>query len=263
MKWFITVCALFLLGGLTINALEAPPAKGYVSDYAGLLSASESQTIDAKLRAHEQQTSNQVVVLTVKSLEGEPIERFGIKVFDSWKVGQKGKDNGVIFIISKDDRKTRIEVGYGLEGALTDLECELILENVVKPRFREGNYYQGINEAIDAIFKGIAGEFLFTPAHRESDKAEGDFTSQSRQKTSDDRLNLPALMIVCFIILIPFIIVWFTHPHIRSSGGWSSGRGGGIGGGWSGGGGGGFGGGGGGFSGGGGRGGGGGASGGW
>ncbi|MFA5794629.1 MAG: TPM domain-containing protein [Candidatus Brocadiia bacterium] len=169
MKRLLAICIFLLLGSLSLYGLDVPSAKGYVSDYAGLLSPSQTQSLDSMLRTHEQQTSNQVVVLIVKSLEGEPIERFGIKVAEKWKAGQKGKDNGVIFIIAKDDRQIRIEVGYGLEGVLTDLECALIIDNVVKPRFREGNYYQGIDEAIETIFESIKSEYA--PAAKTSRSA--------------------------------------------------------------------------------------------
>lgn len=255
MRRFLTVYVFFLLGGLSLYALDVPPAKGYVSDYAGMLSSSEIQSLNGKLRAHEEQTSNQVVVLTVKSLDGESIERFGIKVFDSWKVGQKGKDNGVIFIIAKDDRKTRIEVGYGLEGALTDLECALIVNNIANPKFKIGKYYQGINEATDAIFKAITGEF------------KGGRGSGLSSKWSAGEIKA-----IIFILLLLGAIIMVSVTNISSKwskdwsrgGRWSTGRGYSRGGGWFSGGGG-FGGGfsGGGFSGGGGGGGGGGASGGW
>ena len=252
MRKLILAIVLVILSGLWLSALEVPDSKGYVSDYAGLLTSTDAQTLDQKLRAYDQQTTNQVVVLIVKSLGNESRESFGIKVMDKWKPGQKGKDNGIIFIIAKEDRATRIEVGYGLEPSLTDLECALILENIVKPNFRAGNYYEGINEAVDAIFKAVSGNFN---ANINTDANNN--TKRSQVKAEERSI---AIILVILMILIPFIIIWKNHPSIsgKHSEWWSAGgryTGGGRGGG-------GFGGGG-GFSGGGGRGGGGGASGGW
>lgn len=255
MRKLVLAVVLVALSSLWLPALEVPDAKGYVSDYAGLLSSVEAQTLDQKLRAYDQKTTNQIVVLIIQSLKSEPIESFGIKVMDKWKPGQKGKDNGIILIIAKEDRKTRIEVGYGLEPSLTDLECALILENIVKSNFRAGKYYEGINEAVDAIFKTLSGSFNATVR-----VAAGNNTKGNPSKNEE---NSVALVIVILMVLVPFIIIWKTHPSVSgkhsewwsASGRYTGGsRGGGFGGGFGGGGG---------FSGGGGRGGGGGASGGW
>lgn len=234
MKTVVWLVILVSACCLTLQAIEVPPAKGYVSDYASMLTSSEVIILNQKLQEHEAKTSNQVVVLTINSLEGEAIESFGIKVAEKWKPGQKGKDNGVLFIIAKEDRRTRIEVGYGLEGALTDLECALILDNIVKPKFRESKYYEGINAAIESIFKAIEGEF--TP----------------ETKTSDIE-NTILFLLGLLLISSPLLAVLLSHTrklsgNSRGGSWWSTG-----GGGWSGGGGsgGGFSGGGGGFGGGG------------
>ncbi|MEW6026702.1 MAG: TPM domain-containing protein [Planctomycetota bacterium] len=245
MRKLILAVVLVALSGLWLPAREVPDAKGYVSDYAGLLTPAEAQALDQKLRAYDQQTTNQVVVLIVKSLKGETVESLGIKVMDKWKPGQKGKDNGVIFIIAKEDRKTRIEVGYGLESSLTDLECAMILERIVKPEFRAGRYYAGIESALSSIVKAIGGNLDYAPV------------SHNNRAPEVKQISEEGLLVI-FIIIAIFVIIgiifglkyghqgggtWSTSSS--DSGGWSGSS-------WGGG-----------FSGGGGGGGGGGASGGW
>ena len=117
---------------------EVPKLQGYVNDYAGMISSSAKSKLEEGLRAFEQSDSTQIVILTISSLEGENLEEFGIKVAETWKIGQQVKDNGVLFIVSKQDRKIRIEVGRGLEGKLTDLTSGRIIDRVIKPRFSEG-----------------------------------------------------------------------------------------------------------------------------
>src|SRR3990172_4707370 len=123
----------FLLLPLIAQALDVPKLQGYVNDYANMISRSARAELEKELKAFEQTDSTQIVILTVPSLEGEVIEDFGIKVADAWKIGQKGKDNGVILIASKEDREMRIEVGSGLEGRLTDLMSGRIIDLVMKP----------------------------------------------------------------------------------------------------------------------------------
>ena len=106
---------IFLLT-LSAHALDVPKVQGYVNDYADMISAPAKAALENELKAFEQTDSTQIVILTIPSLEGEVIEDFGIKVAEAWKIGQKGKDNGVIFLVSKQDKKIRIEVGRGLEG---------------------------------------------------------------------------------------------------------------------------------------------------
>ena len=118
--------------------------------------------MEQELRDFEDQTSNQLVVVTFSSLEGEALEDFSIHLAEAWKIGQKGKDNGVILLIFKDDRKVRIEVGYGLEGALTDATSQLIIENEIKPRFREGKFDEGVEAAVQAIMAATKGEYRGT-----------------------------------------------------------------------------------------------------
>jgi uncharacterized protein len=144
-------------------AKDVPYLSGRVVDEAGLLSAAARQKIEGELAALERETGDQVAVLVVASLGGEPLEEYSVKVAQTWKLGQKGKDNGILLFISRDDRKMRIEVGYGLEGKLTDLQSREILDEVIRPRFREGDFDGGVEGGVDAIVKVLHGEPLPPP----------------------------------------------------------------------------------------------------
>jgi uncharacterized protein len=151
---------VFLLALPVLFALKVPPrADGYVTDRAGLLSSSARADLETALRAFEDKTSNQVVVATFPSLEGDSLEDFSMRLAEAWKAGRKNRDNGVIFLIFKNDRKMRIEVGYGLEGVLPDALAGQIISQVVVPYFRTGDYSGGILAGSDAIMKATQGEF--------------------------------------------------------------------------------------------------------
>lgn len=135
-----------------------------MTDDAGMLSPSARRELEATLRHFEEETSNQIVVVTFPSLEGEVLEDFSIRLAEQWKIGQKGKDNGIILLIFKNDRKVRIEVGYGLEGVLPDAACKLIIENEILPRFRQGKFNEGIEGAVQAILLATRGEYRPPPA---------------------------------------------------------------------------------------------------
>ena len=141
------------------EALDVPQLKGRVNDYADMISAPAEARLEEELRSFEQSDSTQVVILTIPSMGGEVIEDFGIRVADAWKIGQAGKDNGVILIASKEDRKMRIEVGSGLEGRLTDLMSGRIIDLVMKPRFKRGDFDGGFMAGISALIDASRGEF--------------------------------------------------------------------------------------------------------
>jgi uncharacterized protein len=136
-----------------------PSSSGYVTDEAGLLTPQQIASLTRALVDYERRTSNQLVVLTVKSLEGQDIESYSMAVAEAWKPGQKGKDNGAILIIAPNERQVRIEVGYGLEGVLTDAKSAEIIRNTIAPHFRSGDYYGGIVDAVAAIEAVIGGAF--------------------------------------------------------------------------------------------------------
>jgi uncharacterized protein len=143
-----------------VSALEVPEhPTGRVTDYTDTLSANAISTLNKKLADFEEQTTNQIAVLIIPTLEGDNLEDYSIRLADKWKVGQKGKDNGVILLIVKGDRKIRIEVGYGLEGVLPDgLAGQIIRENIA-PHFLRGNFYSGIEEGVSKIIAAIKGEY--------------------------------------------------------------------------------------------------------
>ncbi len=143
-------------------AQRSVPAHGavWVHDEAGILSASAKAQLEAVLQAHRDSTSNQIAVLVVPSLEGEDIDGYAVRVFKEWKLGQENKDNGVLFLVAMEERQMRIEVGYGLEGVLTDALSSSINRNEVAPYFRQGNYEGGILAGTMAIIKSIAGEYV-------------------------------------------------------------------------------------------------------
>ncbi|HOP39791.1 MAG TPA: TPM domain-containing protein [Geobacteraceae bacterium] len=159
----IIVFLLLLLSAGVAHALDVPPLKGHVNDYAEMLSPSIAERIEAELTAFEASDSTQVVVLTIPSLEGENLEEFSIKVADAWQIGQKGKDNGAILLVSKGDRKIRIEVGRGLEGTLTDLLSGRIIRYEIAPRFKQGDFNGGIYAGVNAIMSAVKGEYSASP----------------------------------------------------------------------------------------------------
>ena len=161
---FFLSASLFLLSTASVFASDIPRRpEGYVSDYAGMFSDSTRARLEQELRDFEEKTSNQVLVATFPSLQGEVLENYSIRLAEAWKPGQKGKDNGAILLVFKEDRKIRIEVGYGLEGVLTDARCKLIVENEIAPRFRAGDYEGGIERGVTAILSAIRGEYQSSP----------------------------------------------------------------------------------------------------
>jgi uncharacterized protein len=135
------------------------PLTGRVMDRAGILSDATERALDAQLAAHEAQTTNQVVVLTVPSLEGQTVEEVANRLFERWGLGQAGRDNGVLLLVARDDRELRIEVGYGLEGDLTDAEAGRIIRHVLVPAFRDGDFDGGVRAGTAAILGTIEGTY--------------------------------------------------------------------------------------------------------
>ncbi|MBM1173009.1 TPM domain-containing protein [Microvirga arabica] len=230
-----------------------PPLTGRVVDTANLLKPEERAALEAKLKAHEDRTTDQVVVATLRSLEGYEIEDYGNRLFRHWQLGQKGKDNGALLLVAPQERKVRIEVGYGLEGALTDALSKIIITTAIAPRFQRGDFAGGIDAGIDAMLSILTGD---------ADEW------QRRAQVREDSTTAIDPVIAFIILLILFFLIsrlmgagrrqgirhgrrgpWIVTTGGLGGGGWSRG-----GGGWSGGGG---------FSGGGGSSGGGGASGSW
>ena len=136
--------AVFLLVSFATTAQEAPYFSGYVNDDANLLNESTQQTLEDRLRDHEQRTTNQVTVLTIESLNGMSIEDYSLSVAEPLKIGQDEKDNGILLLVARDDREMRIEVGYGLEPYLSDAYASRIIREVIAPRFRDNDFDGGI-----------------------------------------------------------------------------------------------------------------------
>jgi uncharacterized protein len=191
-------CAV-LLACLTVPAArgtEIPYLAGRVNDNAELLSADTRRDLETTLTQHEDSTSNQIVVLTVSSLESESIEEFSIRVVDTWKLGQKGKDNGILLLVAKDDRQVRIEVGRGLEGDLTDALCAQIIRREIVPNFKGGDYDRGVRAGVEAIIGAIAGSYTADDTDTEG---FGDFGA-----------NLFAFLFFLFVVGIFTVIALIT-----------------------------------------------------
>ncbi len=150
---------LLLLGVPGYAEITVPKLTGRVNDYADILSRTAEDQLERELKAHEDSTTNQIVVLTVPALEGEVLEEVANQVFNAWGLGQRGKDNGVLLLVSVDDRKLRIEVGNGLEGVLTDAHCGRIIRNEITPSFKAGEYEAGIAAGVAAIRGAIYGTY--------------------------------------------------------------------------------------------------------
>jgi len=140
--------------------VPVPELKAPVTDLTGTLTPDQAKALEAKLRAFEQSKGSQVVVLVVPTTQPEEIEQYSIRVAEQWRIGRKGIDDGAIVVVAIDDRRVRIEVGYGLEGALPDATANRIIQLDIVPQFKRGDYYGGINTGVDRIMRVIEGEPL-------------------------------------------------------------------------------------------------------
>ncbi|MCP5464539.1 MAG: TPM domain-containing protein [Deltaproteobacteria bacterium] len=221
--------ALILFGLFALSqsafALDIPPSpKQYVADYANVLSDATEAQLNQTLDRFEKSDSTQIVAAIFSSLEGESLEDFTIRLAEAWKIGQKGKDNGVLFTVFIQDRKMRIDTGYGSEEFLTDLRAAEIIRNVIAPEFQQGNIDQGVLNGVNAMIATLRGEFKNV--------------KKSKGSTSGKLVNI-VFFIFIFFFVIPFIramrgkTIGVRHSgsrrygsgfsSSRSSGGFSSG----------------------------------------
>lgn len=215
---------------LLLNAqVEIPVLKNYANDFTNTLSNSELYTFNTALKKFDDSTSNQIVFLMISALNGASLEDFTFQTATKNQIGSKKNNNGILFFIAKDDRKMRIEVGYGLEGTLPDALTSSILRNEVRPYFKQGDYYSGIAAGLNAIFLATHGEY------------QGD----GGKKGKGTGTGFPFIFIIILFIIISSIfrkggkgggggiLPWIILSSMgggRSSGGWGSGGGGGFGG---------------------------------
>ncbi|MFH1217637.1 MAG: TPM domain-containing protein [Pseudomonadota bacterium] len=155
----LMLCAILLGMARSAFALEVPPYKGYVNDYADMISPHLEVKLERALQSFDLSDSTQIAVLTIPSLQGDSLEEFSIRTVDRWQVGRKGKDNGVLLLVSRDDRKVRIEVGRGLEPVLTDLLSGRIIDGIITPSFKANQFDHGFEAGVVAIVQATRGEF--------------------------------------------------------------------------------------------------------
>ena len=167
--WRRSIILFLIVFPCLVTAYTSPgQPTGLVNDFAGVLTATERQSLEQKLSDFEKQTSSEIAVVTIKSLGGDTIENYAVKLFEEWGIGKKGKDNGILLLVSKNDRQMRIEVGYGLEGALPDSVAVSIISNILRPAFRQNDYAGGLSRGVDAIIQATKGEYTAPPAPKNS-----------------------------------------------------------------------------------------------
>ena len=175
-KKFSFLIILFLLASLTGLAQEFPEKPNrLVNDYTGTLSQDQIYQLEQKLVAFDDSTSTQIAVVLIQSVGVYDISDYTVRLAEAWGVGQKGKNNGLVLLAALKDRKVSIQTGYGLEGALPDAITKRIIENEIKPSFREGNYYAGLDKATDAIIAYTKGEYKNDDARARPAKESGKF----------------------------------------------------------------------------------------
>jgi uncharacterized protein len=216
---FVAAVTAALLLAITVSyaALHFPALSGRVVDDAGILSSSTRETLTNLLAEHEQQTHNQVVVVTLRSLEGTTIEQYGYQLGRAWGIGVKGKNNGALLIVSPSTHDVRIEVGYGLEGTLTDAQSKLIIENVMLPSFRKGDYDGGVLNGTITMLQALGG-------HPSLEVTQAPSTDD--RSSSDGGFHIPIFVIVIVLWLIFGRFFWPLF-FLGGLGGWGRGSGGG------------------------------------
>jgi len=163
MKKFLLIISLVI--SFCVNAQisrvipKRPDPPKLINDFADMLTPEQEHALENKLVAYNDSTSSQITIVTVESLEGYEDEEYAIALGREWGVGGREFNNGIVVLIAEQDRKSRIEVGYGLEGAIPDITAKTIIENDITPNFKQGNYYRGLDKATDDLIKAAAGEY--------------------------------------------------------------------------------------------------------
>jgi uncharacterized protein len=183
----LLAAALLLVAAAAAAQAPVPPLKSRVTDLTGTLTPDQRAAIEAKLATFETKKGSQVAVLIVGTIKPETIEQYSLRVAEQWKLGRKRVDDGALLIVAKEDRKLRIEVGRGLEGAIPDAIAKRIVSDVIVPRFRENDFYGGITAGVDRILRTIEGEPLPPP---------------KKEERSDRGDNWENLLLVGFILVV-------------------------------------------------------------
>lgn len=174
-----------------------PPLTGRVVDAADILPQTVRDDLDAKLKALQDKTTTQLVVVTLPSLGGREIEDYGYRLGRAWGIGQKGSNNGALLVVAPNERKVRVEVGYGLEGTLTDAVSRLIIENAILPRFKAGDFAGGIERGTDDLVQVLSGDaeaFKARAAEQQRGEADG-----------DDWVTFLVIAVILFVFFVQFM----------------------------------------------------------
>lgn len=205
-NYFLLLLSTFLLGGsMAVAQFKIPsPPKNASSlyDYANILLANQHRTLENKLVRYSDSTSTQIVVVTIETIEGEDIAMLATEWAHQWGIGQKDKDNGILILLAKEERKVQIATGYGVEHLLTDALSSRIVRNVLIPNFKKGDYYGGLDQATDVIFQILNGEYQ-NDAPRQSTTGRKGFK---------------------FLPILIFIVILFLISRGRKGGGRNGGR---------------------------------------
>lgn len=183
---------LLLLSSVWTSSAQIYPERpvGHVNDFAKLLDSGQAQQLESKLRAYRDSTSNVIVIATLENLQGSSIEEVATSMFTDWQMWEGDRRNGVLILIVPSERRIRIEVGYGLEGAIPDILAGRVINNIIQPAFREGRFYDGLNRATSALMQMAAGEYEAVP-----------------QKTSRPRSNNGGLVLLFIIAIIIYMVI--------------------------------------------------------
>lgn len=172
-RYVLIITALLIFSAHSVAEIAIPNLKSHVTDLTATLSAAEANQLEQKLAAFEKDKGSQIAVLLLPTTQPETIEQYSMRVAETWKPGRKGIDDGVLLLIAKNDRTLRLEVGYGLEGALPDAIAKRIIADIITPYFKQGRFAEGINAGIDALMGIIKGEPLLPPKDHHPAKDQG------------------------------------------------------------------------------------------
>jgi uncharacterized protein len=215
--WLALACALLLASIARIayaqDLAPIPPLQSRITDTSGAIGVSAKQELEQKLAAFEQSTGGQLAVLVVKTAEPETIEQYALRVAESWKIGKKGKDNGALIVLAMQERKIRIEVGYGWEGALPDVEAKRIIRETMAPFFKQNQFAQGIDAAIDKIQLAVSKENK-AASSTVNDKGQWE---QSHNATAKDA-TVESLLGMAPVLLGVLAVLSFILPSLIVAG---------------------------------------------